>query len=478
LSKKIDDLELLLVEDNPSDLFLLRQMLRSSPLKIKKIYETSRIEEACQIVNSKNISLALLDLSLPDSFGIDTYLDIKARSKKIPVIILTGLKDADFALQAIKEGAQDYLVKGEFNSHWLSKSIQYSMERMQHIEMVRESEEKYRQLFNRNPFPSMIVDMITLKILEVNDSAVEKYGYTRQEFMGITLDDLRVKDDVTEMTDRLATDNQRKNKPKLIRQKKKNGEIVFMEFSYYPVTYFGKTAMQAQMNDITERILLEKELKEEQELKHRQITAAVLAAQEKERTAIGEELHDNINQIITSARLYVDMAMRRTDNEHLLKKAMQYTLMAIEENRKLSKSLILPQLKGEGLFNSLLELKNELKQTSSLRINFYIDDLDENLFSDQAKVSLYRIVQEQLNNILKHAEARSILVKLYRENNKIILSIKDNGKGFIVSERRNGVGLTNISSRAEILNGMVEIDSAPGKGCTLKVIMDMGKNNA
>jgi signal transduction histidine kinase len=152
--------------------------------------------------------------------------------------------------------------------------------------------------------------------------------------------------------------------------------------------------------------------------------------------------------------------------------------MAIEENRKLSKSLILPQLKGEGLFNSLLELKNELKQTSSLRINFYIDDLDENLFSDQAKVSLYRIVQEQLNNILKHAEARSILVKLYRENNKIILSIKDNGKGFIVSERRNGVGLTNISSRAEILNGMVEIDSAPGKGCTLKVIMDMGKNNA
>lgn len=475
MSKKVDDLELLLVEDNPSDLFLLRQMLRTSPLKIKKVYEASRIEDACQIVNSNNISLALLDLSLPDSFGIDTYLDIKARSKKMPVIILTGSKDADLALQAIKEGAQDYLVKGEFNSHWLSKSIQYSMERMQNVEMIRASEEKYRQLFNRNPFPSMIVDMVTLKILEVNDSAVEKYGYSRREFMDITLDDLTVKDDVTGMADRLATDNQRKNKPKLIRQKKKNGEIVFMEFSYYPVAYFGKTAMQAQMNDITERILLEKELKEEQELKHRQITAAVLAAQEKERTAIGEELHDNINQIITSARLYVDMAMRRTDNETLLKKAMQYTLMAIEENRKLSKTLILPQLKGEGLFNSLIELKNELKQTSSLRINFYIDDLDENLFNDQAKVSLYRIVQEQLNNILKHAEARSILVKLYRENSKIILSIKDNGKGFIVSERSNGVGLTNIGSRAEILNGVVEIDSAPGKGCTLKVIMNMGK---
>lgn len=475
MSKKVDDLELLLVEDNPSDLFLLRQMLRTSPLKIKKVYEASRIEDACQIVNSNNISLALLDLSLPDSFGIDTYLDIKARSKKMPVIILTGSKDADLALQAIKEGAQDYLVKGEFNSHWLSKSIQYSMERMQNVEMIRASEEKYRQLFNRNPFPSMIVDMVTLKILEVNDSAVEKYGYSRSEFADITLDALTVKDDLTGMSDRLATDNQRKNKPKLIRQKKKNGEIVFMEFSYYPVAYFGKTAMQAQMNDITERILLEKELKEEQELKHRQITAAVLAAQEKERTAIGEELHDNINQIITSARLYVDMAMRRTDNETLLKKAMQYTLMAIEENRKLSKTLILPQLKGEGLFNSLIELKNELKQTSSLRINFYIDDLDENFFNEQAKVSLYRIVQEQLNNILKHAEARSILVKLYRENSKIILSIKDNGKGFTVSERRNGVGLTNIGSRAEILNGVVDIDSAPGKGCTLKVIMDMEK---
>lgn len=472
MRKTTNDLELLLVEDNPADMFLLRQMLKSSSLKIKTIYETSRIDEACQLVNSKNISLALLDLSLPDSFGINTYLGIKATSKKIPVIILTGLKDAEMALQAIKEGAQDYLVKGEFNAHWLSKSIQYSMERMQSIEKIRESEEKYRQMFHRNPFPSMIVDMVTLKILEVNDSAVDKYGYNRYEFMRLTLEDLSVKKDMAEPMEGITEKNNRRGNQKLICQKKKSGEIIYMELSYYPIAYFGKTAMQAQMNDVTEKIKLEKELKKEQEIRHRQITAAVLAAQEKERTAIGEELHDNINQIITSARLYIDMARKKPTNDLYLDKAMEYTMMAIEENRKLSKTLILPQLKGEGLVHSFATLKNELMQTSALKIKFHIRDFDENFFSDAEKVSLYRIVQEQLNNILKHAKAKSVLIRLYKENDKIVLLIKDNGKGFYVSDRRNGVGLTNISSRAEVLNGRVEIDSAPGKGCALKVIMD------
>ncbi|MDP4264954.1 MAG: response regulator [Bacteroidota bacterium] len=473
MKKAATGLELLVVEDNPADLYLIKEMLRSSHLIIKTIYETSRLEEAYRLIESKEIHLALLDLSLPDGSGIDSYLSIRKVNKKIPVIILTGLQDTDVAVEAIQQGAQDYLIKGEFNSHGLSRAVQYSIERMQNLENLRESEEKYRQMFNRNPFPSMILDLATLRILEVNHSAIEKYGYSRDEFLEMTLEDIRPPEDIPELFEAIAKGGTRKGEQFLMRHQKKNGELLFMEVSYYPIGYYGKTAMQAQMNDVTERMRLEDELAKEREIRQRQITAAVLEAQEKERIAIGEELHDNINQIITSVRLYIDLARKKPEhNDAYLVKSMEYISMAIEENRKLAKALILPQLKGLGLVMSLEELKEQVAQSSSLEIKTNIQHFDETRFTEQEKISLYRIVQEQLNNIINHAKAKTVTIELYGDNGQIILTIKDDGIGFDTSVRSSGVGLTNINSRAEVLNGKVQVDSAPGRGCILRVILN------
>src|SRR5712671_4977253 len=117
-----DQLAILIVEDNPSDLFLIEEMLQSSKLSIKKIYSSDCISAACALLKEQDISLMMLDLSLPDSFGIESFLKIKEVAQKIPVIILTGLADSEVALETLKQGAQDYLVKGEFNSTHLVKS--------------------------------------------------------------------------------------------------------------------------------------------------------------------------------------------------------------------------------------------------------------------------------------------------------------------------------------------------------------------
>lgn len=471
--KKATGLELLVVEDNPADLYLIKEMLRSSSLTIKNVHEASRLEDAYRMIETKHLNIALLDLSLPDGFGIESYIGIRTINKKIPVIILTGLQDADIAVKAIQQGAQDYLIKGEFNSHVLSRSIQYSIERMQNMERLRESEEKYRQMFNRNPFPSMILDLATLQILEVNQSAIDKYGYSRNEFLQMTIDDIRPAEDIGELDKTMANEEIRKREQFLMRHLKKSGGIMFMEVSYYPIGYNGKTAMQVQMNDVTERMKLEDELAKEREIRHRQITAAVLEAQEKERIAIGEELHDNINQIITSVKLYIELAMKRPGHiSGYLDKSIEYISLAIEENRKLARALILPQLKGVGLLKSLEELKEQVTQSASFEINLDIKNFDETLFTEQEKVSLYRIVQEQLNNIIKHAKARTVDIGLYGDKGHVALTIKDDGRGFDTSVRSKGVGLTNINSRAEVLHGKVEVDSAPGKGCILKVILD------
>src|SRR5690348_16921802 len=138
-----EQLTILVVEDNPSDSFLIREMLLSSGLP-KEIYIAETLSGGIELLSKHPISLVLLDLSLPDSFGMSSFAGVKENFSNVPVIILTGLSDSEVALEALKQGAQDYLVKGDFNSSFLVKSIQYSIERKRvEVELLK-SEKKYR----------------------------------------------------------------------------------------------------------------------------------------------------------------------------------------------------------------------------------------------------------------------------------------------------------------------------------------------
>ena len=125
-------------------------MLRSTQLRIDHLYSADSIQQACDIIEKHNIHLVLLDLSLPDSSGLDTFMVIRQLTDKIPVIILTGISDANLALEAIKNGAQDYLIKGEFNKNLLFKSIQYSLERKYQMENLSQSNERFNMVVEGN----------------------------------------------------------------------------------------------------------------------------------------------------------------------------------------------------------------------------------------------------------------------------------------------------------------------------------------
>lgn len=464
-----ENFNILLVEDNPADIFLLEEMLLSSKLLIKQIFSVSRLSEAKALLQKEDINLVLLDLSLPDSFGIDSLREIRHVAERIPVIVLTGLSDGDVALQALQENAQDYLVKGEFNVNLLSKSIGYSIERKKVEEKILASEDKYRQIFYKNPFPMWINDRDTLRILEVNDAAILKYGYSREEFLELKLDDIHLGPASAEMYPGKEVIQEQR-----WQQRKKNGEIIIVEFTSYPISYFDSIAMQAQVNDITENIRLENELNQ----KKQQLVEAVLSTQETERKKIGGELHDNINQILTAVKLNLGFAMENRDHsERLIQKCIINTTTAIEEIRKLSKELILPgNLKELGLVHSIEDLLKEMLKESTIQYSFNATGEEEIKVSEEHKLTIYRIIQEQLNNILKHAAATIVNVHMDLYPEAIQLSIEDNGKGFNSGLRRKGIGITNIISRAELFNGIVKIDTAPGKGCRLEVMLRSKKN--
>ncbi|MGZ3949868.1 MAG: PAS domain-containing sensor histidine kinase [Flavisolibacter sp.] len=231
--------------------------------------------------------------------------------------------------------------------------------------------------------------------------------------------------------------------------------------------------------DLTERKRLEQQLVSDQVSLQRQLTQATIEGQENERRAIGEELHDNIGQQLTTIKLFLDYAKTMTDlnGAEIIDLALKSVGDVINDIRSMSRSLVPFTLKDLGLVDSINELVDSLMRSRSIRIAFEQVDFDETMVPENHKLSLFRIVQEQLNNILKHSGAENVQIRLYREKDQHILDILDDGKGFDLSSTRKGVGILNIKNRAEIFNGKAEIFSQYDKGCRLVVSFPLIANN-
>lgn len=238
----------------------------------------------------------------------------------------------------------------------------------------------------------------------------------------------------------------------------------------YTIDAIGGSLTGGEAWDISELSRREKE----QELK---IHETIVQVQEQERAHIGHELHDNVNQIMISARLHLEGLNPRTKEEKMIKlRTSALILSAIEEIRCLSRKLAATQLKDAGLLTSIAQLLNDLRNTGRFNIKFTssIDIDTEYHLSVEKKVALYRIVQEEMNNIIRHSQAKNIRVNIMQNNSGIILYTFDDGVGFDLRQVCKGMGLTNILSRAKLFNGMVDIVTAPGKGCSVTVLMPYG----
>jgi PAS domain S-box-containing protein len=218
--------------------------------------------------------------------------------------------------------------------------------------------------------------------------------------------------------------------------------------------------------DITERKKLEAELLQQQ----KKTTAAILAVQEKERAIIGQELHDNVNQVLTTIKLYNEICLDDVaKNQALLQKSVQLLQTTINEIRSLSKRLSAPSLGKMKLSESVKELMESLAATGRMAISLDLSGIEELDVNHELHITIYRIIQEQLTNIIKHAEASDVKVVIDFMDHHLYLSVVDNGKGFSLYEQKGGMGITNMITRAESLHGTICIDTAPGKGCTLEV---------
>lgn len=227
--------------------------------------------------------------------------------------------------------------------------------------------------------------------------------------------------------------------------------------------------------DITEQKKLSQQLIQQEIQKQRIITQATIDGQEKERLEIGKELHDNINQHLTTTRLYLEVARDKADGEtqELLRLAHKNLSDIVSEIRKLSQSLVPPTLGDIGLTESIQDLCDSLKRAHSFSIEFNDQLFEENNLPDNLKLMIFRIIQEQVSNIIRHARATAVGIQLESGESFVILRITDNGQGFDLQRYKPGMGLSNIANRAGLFGGKMEIDSSPGAGCTVTVTIPL-----
>ena len=227
--------------------------------------------------------------------------------------------------------------------------------------------------------------------------------------------------------------------------------------------------MIGSLQDITELKKMEDELFEEKLKQQKELSETIVRVQEKERTRIGHELHDNVNQLLSTTKLFVDMINPATEDEKMFKsKSIEYILTAIEEIRKLSKELVVPQLKGNSLVGNIKHLIEDIELSGTLQIKF-THDHENDILSPGKKVTIFRILQEQIKNILKYSGASQVEILLQCRDKYAELTVIDNGVGFDPQKTRKGIGLSSIYERTRFYNGKMDINSSPGNGCKLVI---------
>lgn len=353
-------------------------------------------------------------------------------------------------------------------------------ERKKTEQAFKESEEKYRYLFNNNPALIMIWDLENYKILEVNDKVNELYGYTKEEFKNMTILDYRLESEhqvIRDFAEKIL--NSRKPMHRATwKHVKKNGEMVFMDIESHRIEYDGRKAILSLAKDITDQISAEKQLKETYD-DVRRLNAHLQTIREEERTYIAREIHDELGQQLTGLKMDAYWLSKKISAEEKaqqekLKQMLELIDGTVKTIRRIASDLRPGILDDLGLVAAIDWQGSEFEKRTGIKVNFNSTltelDLDQNLAT-----GIFRIYQETLTNVMRHAQATSVSTTLVQNDQYLCLTVQDNGRGFDGAEvnSKKTLGLMGMKERAIMFGGILTIESTPGLGSLVSVKMPM-----
>lgn len=233
-----------------------------------------------------------------------------------------------------------------------------------------------------------------------------------------------------------------------------------------------------QQKQLKKDLQQQKQIQELKDEMQRQLLESALEVQEVERVRIAKDLHDEVGAMLSVTKMSFNQLLRKLDNAEDLatmgKQTRELLDQSISQVRRISKELVPSTLEEFGLISSVDEFINKVHLASATSFVFSHEGIDiKQRFDKKIELTIYRLIQELVNNALKHAEAKEITLKLTSENKKILFTFIDDGKGFDFETKRkdpkSGLGLRNMESRLSVINGKINIESIQGKGTKTQI---------
>jgi PAS domain S-box-containing protein len=401
--------------------------------------------------------------------GIQTYFSYR-KLVDYPIIATVGSAEEEILAEYHERTKREYVFGGVFTVSIVLFSVFVCygyIERRKKTRLLQDSETRYRSIVE-NSHDAIIVAQANGVIEAMNQAACQLFIVENERLHTLTLEHL-FRNSEPKITIQHGALKGVASKQEVFFTRDDSttftGEIVCSDY----VDGEGDQRFIVLVRDISLRKQMQEQLLNEQKKYERKLTKQIIYAQERERETIGYELHDNVNQILTTVKLYLEMAIHKPEMKNeLLPKAIEYVLTCISEIRNLSRKLSAPTLGTQSLIDSIKGLIDMVAYSSKLSVDFVYNGYHTTLVKDQ-RLAIYRILQEVLNNIIKHAEATKVQIDLLQAEGMTFLTITDNGKGFDPSMKLNGIGLNNIQSRTKVFGGDVIINSKKGKGCCITV---------
>jgi PAS domain S-box-containing protein len=258
-------IRVLLLEDNPADAELSLRQLRRAGFKVDHDLATTS-SEFIERVRSRSYDIILADYRLPDCTGVDAFQRLRSEGFSTPFILVSGTLGDDVAVECIKIGITDYVIKDRLQR--LPVAVQRALaeykalqERRRIEGELKESEKHYRLLFETNPHPMWVFDAESFEILEVNEAALLNYGYSRSEFLSMTILDLRPREDVPQVRRSVESRRHGRLAGERWRHYKRDGTLIDVEITSHDILFHSRQAILAQAQDITERKRNEEKLR-------------------------------------------------------------------------------------------------------------------------------------------------------------------------------------------------------------------------
>ena len=445
---------ILIVEDDSNFKDLIYFQLEKNGFPIELLMDTQSVADFNEIHSVFDPEVILLDLNIVDSLGLST---LKIANENFPdstIIVLSGTDSDKIAIDSLKGGAQDFVLKTDISSKVLIKTIEFSRERKHLNDELEKANNNYRQGFANSPLPMFILEGPNLIITKCNFAAEKLYGFDIESSLNSAFHELN------KHKEEIIIDIKLTSFEKTLVQKTKSGKEINI------VLYGNKLSQNSELYvclvvDKTDEILFE--------LKKNKI---ISEAQENEKKKISRELHDGISQNMVILNLWFSMFKFAPEDDVLKKQFSEMINLLINELRSITYSLQPPSIE-KGLLSAIQNMHVRANLLDGINVVLEIQkDISETDFQNTDIANIYRIVQEFVANSIKHAQSNEINVTIFTNEKGINIVAKDDGIGFDDQNVIKGLGIQNIETRIALSKLTGSVTSKIGNGTRLNLLIE------